>query len=118
MGLRHLPLHLLLRRRLGALQRNPLDRSRESLRDSKEDGPELAACLEWTFVEDRETLDGASRSYLRERFLAWAAHAIAAENPRSAAATKKDPYAYFGVPRYSYFVQIDEEALQSVLNAC
>jgi hypothetical protein len=93
-----------------------LNRLRAEMRDSP-DAPELAACLAWTFIEDRETLDGASRSALRERFKAWAADAIVSENPRCADSTQKDPRAYFGVPRYSYFVQIDEEALQSVLEA-
>jgi hypothetical protein len=79
------------------------------------DAPEVANGLEWTFVEDRATLDGASRSQLRERFRQWAPQAIITEQPRDQA--RFNPNATFGVPRYHYFVQVDEQALESVLAA-
>ncbi|KAI6814616.1 hypothetical protein KC340_g16011 [Hortaea werneckii] len=81
----------------------------------RSDAPEVADKLEWTFVEDRAALDGASRSQLRERFKQWAAQAIIAEQPRAQAQAQED--SLFGIPRYNYFIQIDEEALQSVLAA-
>lgn len=85
--------------------------------DTPEAAKSLADSLEWIFVEDRTALDGASRSQLRERFKEWAAHAIVTEQPRAQAETKQDPEPTFGILRYHYFIQVDEEALQSVLAA-
>jgi hypothetical protein len=82
----------------------------------KSDAPEVAASLEWTFVEDA-TLDGASKSQLRERFNHWAAQAFITEQPRAQADAQQDPDPTFGIPRYNYFIHVDEEALQSVLAA-
>jgi hypothetical protein len=77
--------------------------------------PELANRLEWTFVEDREILDGASIPQLRERFNRWAAKAVVAENPRAQVQTQGRPTAVSG--RYCCFIHVDEEALQSVMAA-
>ncbi|KAI7483805.1 hypothetical protein KC351_g4901 [Hortaea werneckii] len=79
------------------------------------DAPQLADKLEWTFVEDRTALDGASRVELRKRFNQWAAQAYPTEQPRAQAQSQEAPT--FGIPRYNYFIQVDEEALQSVLAA-
>lgn len=87
--------------------------TRESMQMSN--APEAADSLDWTFVEDQGTLDGASRSQLRQRFNQWAAHAIKTEQPRAQA--HAHPHPTFGVPRYNYFIQVDEEALHSVLTA-
>ena len=92
-----------------------LERTQEDMRES--DAPEVADKLEWTFVEDRAALDGVSRPQLRERFKQWAAQAIVTEQPRAKAEIKQDPAPTFGIPRYNYFIQVDEEALQSVLAA-
>jgi hypothetical protein len=73
--------------------------------------------LEWTFVEDRVALDGASKSQLRERFKKWAVQSIVTEQPRAQAETERDPEPTFWIPRYRYFIQVDEQALQSVLDA-
>ena len=43
---------------------------------AKSDTPQIAESLEFTFVEDRATLDGASRGQLRKRFNEWAAQAL------------------------------------------
>jgi hypothetical protein len=78
--------------------------------------PELANRLEWTFVEDRATLDGASIPQLRERFNRWAAKAVVAENPRTQIRTPDcRPTAVSG--RYCCFIHVDEAALQSVVVA-
>ncbi|PLB46181.1 hypothetical protein P170DRAFT_479102 [Aspergillus steynii IBT 23096] len=74
------------------------------------DAPELADTLEWVFVEDRDTLDGASRHYLRSRFKAWAKDAIESEDPNSESFNAGSCN-----PRYSYFVQVDESSLKSVV---
>lgn len=68
------------------------ERSRESIAES--DAPELTESLEWTFVEDRDALDGASRDQLRARFKTWAAEAVKTENPRATnvAPLCSDPY--------------------------
>lgn len=62
-------------------------------------------------------LDSASRSQLRERFNTWAAEAIPIEQLRAKAEIERTLEPSFGIPRYSYFVQVDEEALQNVIAA-
>lgn len=89
------------------------ERTQREMQES--DTPEAADSLEWTFVEDRTTLDGASRAKLRDRFNQWAAQAIVTKQPRAQAETQIEPT--FGIPRYNYFIQVDEEALKSVLAA-
>ncbi|ATY65546.1 Twin arginine translocation [Cordyceps militaris] len=61
--------------------------------------------VDWRFVSD-PTLEGASREALRERFRAW----VAGDRP--------DPPARPGYmsSRHSYFVQVDEASLRSVVN--
>jgi hypothetical protein len=81
--------------------------SREIIADG--DTPEAGDSLEWTFVEDRGTLDGASREQLRARFKAWAGEAIRTEQPQA----ENDQT--FGIPRYNFFIQVDEDALRSVV---
>lgn len=76
------------------------------------DAPEVFEKLEWTYVEDRAALDGVSRPQLREHFNQWAEQAIVTEQPR-AHIDQQAPFS--GIPRYNYFIQVDEEALQSVL---
>jgi hypothetical protein len=39
------------------------------------------------------------------------------EQPRAKAETERNPEPTIGIPRYHYFIQVDEEALQSVLAA-
>jgi hypothetical protein len=85
--------------------------------DTPEAAKSLNDSLEWTFVEDRAALDDASRSQLRQRFKEWSAQAIVTEQPRAKAETERKPEPTFGIPRYNYFIQVDEEALQSVLAA-
>lgn len=84
--------------------------SREDFEDC--DTPEIAQSLEWTFVEDKETLNGATPIDLRSRFREWAEPAEQSENPRF------KPLALGHLPssRYRYFVHIDEQALRSFLN--
>ncbi|PMD14972.1 hypothetical protein NA56DRAFT_650547 [Hyaloscypha hepaticicola] len=83
-----------------------------SLADIAEsDAPEIADSLEWTFVEDCDTLDGASKDHLRSRFKQWAPEALKIEQPR----VDDHRFGTFGIPRYTYFVDVDEEALKSVV---
>lgn len=84
-------------------------RTLEDMADS--DAPEAADRLQWTFVDDEASLDGASKDQLRARFRQWATEAITSENPRA------EHHQIFGVPRYRYFIQVDEQSLRSVLLA-
>lgn len=84
--------------------------SRQFIAES--DTPEIADSLEWTFIENRDTLDNASKDQLRAHFKKWAADAVYAENPRY----EERQNATFGIPRYSFFIQVDEDSLRSVLN--
>ncbi|PGH05805.1 hypothetical protein GX51_02778 [Blastomyces parvus] len=86
------------------------ERSRKRL--AEPDVPaEVANSVEWTFVSDPTTLDGASRDQLRARFSAWAAEAEKSEQPRAGG---KQPY-WMRSQRYMYFIQVDEESLRSVV---
>lgn len=77
---------------------------------AESDTPEIADSLEWTFIENRDTLENASKDQLRARFNAWAAEAADVENPRRI----KHPYGLYGILRYNYFVHVDHDALRSV----
>lgn len=68
--------------------------------------------LEMTFIDDRATFDNASKDQLRAHFQGWAVDAYSAENPRTVVGF--DPY-LGPPPRYRYFIQIDEDALRSIL---
>lgn len=77
---------------------------------------ELFKRLEWTFVSDPATLNGATREQLRRRFRAWAAEAIWTEQPRATPESEARLY-NIPTPRYSVFIQVDEESLRSVIEA-
>ncbi|OBT69642.1 hypothetical protein VE03_00950 [Pseudogymnoascus sp. 23342-1-I1] len=77
--------------------------------------PEVTNSLEWTFVSDRASFDGASRDQLRQHFHAWAAVAEKTEQPR--AVEKEINWGGARSPRYLYFIQVDEEALRTVADA-
>ena len=64
------------------------ERTQQALQRS--DTPEVADSHEWTFVDDRAALDGASKPQLRECFNNWASHAMATEQPRAKAETERD----------------------------
>lgn len=73
----------------------------------------LAATMDWTFVEDRKGLDGISTQELRERFLSQRCGELAREQPRAS-----DPISILqSAARYNYFVKVDEEALQHATEA-
>ncbi|KAH7371728.1 hypothetical protein BKA66DRAFT_182169 [Pyrenochaeta sp. MPI-SDFR-AT-0127] len=78
-------------------------RSREDIAQS--DAPEIAQRLEWTWVEDRTTLDGASTAALRKRFRAWTADEVAQQ---------PGDYQPSDVSRFRYFIKIDKEVLQNL----
>ncbi|KKZ61343.1 hypothetical protein EMCG_04062 [[Emmonsia] crescens] len=73
--------------------------------------PEVATSLEWTFVSDPATFDGASRDQLRTRFLAWAAEAEKTEQPRAVG----KHWTGLRLQRYTYLIQVDEELLCSMV---
>lgn len=85
------------------------EQSRTHIAES--DAPEIVSTLEWKFVEDRATLEGASKDYLRSRFLQWASEALKIEQPR----VEDHRFGDFGIPRYCYFIVVDEGALTSVV---
>lgn len=82
----------------------------------------LKESLEWTFVEDSNALDGASREDLRAHFRAWRDSAAQREQSRAKPLRIRGPKGiildpYFKNPRYHLFVEVDEESLQSVILA-
>jgi hypothetical protein len=85
--------------------------SRDALSKPEEQDapPAVLSAMDWTFVSDPATLDGASRQQLRHRFRDWRDTAIQAENPR------RDPVDTNWSQRYLFFVRVDEDSLNSVL---
>ena len=77
--------------------------SRKSIEQS--DAPEIAKRLEWTWVEDASALDGASTETLRERFREWTAGEVARQPGNYLPAV---------IPRFRYFIKIDQEVLDSL----
>jgi hypothetical protein len=75
-----------------------IQRSRADIAES--DAPEIAGSLEWTFVEDRTTLDGASKDHLRSSFKQWASEAPKTEKPR----VEDHRFGTHGIPPYAYFI--------------
>lgn len=65
-------------------------RSREAIAESEM--PKAAHSPVWTFVEDRESLDCASKDTLRIRFRQWATEAIRTVQ------TRVEHHESFGVP--------------------
>lgn len=70
----------------------------------KSDAPEILGKMDWVFVEG-PALEGASREDLKPRFREWASNEAGSnlDHGRSDRGS-----------RYSYFIQIDEEALRSI----
>ncbi|OQO11822.1 hypothetical protein B0A48_03549 [Cryoendolithus antarcticus] len=77
----------------------------------KSDAPEALDSLAWTFVDDRPTLEDIPINQLRSLFKDWAAMAIQTEQPRAT-----DHKLQLSGPRYNYFVQVDEHALNAVVS--
>ena len=91
--------------------------------DAPADRPQQQPQLEWVWVEDRARLDGASRERLRkEVFRGWVdgelerSRAMGVEVGPLAAEGSDDKVRFdpAAVPRYAFFVQVDEEALRSL----
>ncbi|KAJ9139006.1 hypothetical protein NKR19_g7646 [Coniochaeta hoffmannii] len=98
--------------------------ARSARRMARPDVPPGAAdALEWNFVSDRDALEGASRDQLRRRFRTWADEAAVRERRRAQPTGQEDGGGGKGdvagglkSQRYAYFVQVDEEALRSVVD--
>ncbi len=85
--------------------------SRETLRKQGA-SPLVLGSLDCIFVSD-PVLEGASRDQLLARFRQWRKLAIQAENPQRALPKQWDE-----IPgRYVYFVEVDEDSLNSVVQA-
>ncbi|KAK3939341.1 hypothetical protein QBC46DRAFT_388211 [Diplogelasinospora grovesii] len=67
--------------------------------------------IDWTVIEDAETLDGASILNTTRKFRAWVEADGRAEMQGS---VFTDTWQY--APRYHYFMHVDEESLESVVD--
>ncbi|OBT66702.1 hypothetical protein VE03_03881 [Pseudogymnoascus sp. 23342-1-I1] len=92
------------------------DRSRDDMAE-RNFPPDLVANHEWTFVSDRASFDGASPDQLRRHFHAWRADAVKTEQPHATVfpGEERDPTPT-RAQRYAFFIQVDEEALRSVVD--
>ncbi|RGP77399.1 hypothetical protein FLONG3_4491 [Fusarium longipes] len=69
----------------------------------------LKPLLEWTIIEDRETLDNASKQKVRERFSEWASQcSIERDGPGAEEALRQE------FPRFRYCIYIDQKCLDTV----
>ncbi|GKU02998.1 hypothetical protein FLAG1_05389 [Fusarium langsethiae] len=65
--------------------------------------------LKWTIIEDRETLDNASKQHVRERFSEWASqHSVERDGPGVEEALQQK------FPRFRYCIYVDKKCLDTV----
>jgi hypothetical protein len=80
---------------------------------------ELVRTLHFDVREDREKFEGANHSKLHEHFLAWSEAEKAKElleDPTEFVDPATDEYlAGMGGPDFSYFLQVDEDSMNSVI---
>lgn len=79
-------------------------------RINRSDTPELAYSLVWTFFDDAVAFGSASKDDLRRHFKNCARATLPQEQPRV-----REIARFLYLPRYHFFVQIDREAMDSVL---
>ncbi|RKU48603.1 hypothetical protein DL546_008714 [Coniochaeta pulveracea] len=72
---------------------------------------DVYANLVWTVIEDADTLDGASYLDTSRRFEAW----LESEGKHEKREIKF-PNMWRNCPRYSYFLHVDQESLESVVD--
>lgn len=92
-------------------------RAREDLAERDHVPREVVDGMDWKFFSDQATLDGASREQLRRRFRTWADEAEKTDQPGAYAHSELKWGNSFLSQRYKMFVQVDEEALRSVVDA-
>lgn len=68
--------------------------------------------LRWTIVQDRETLDGATKDNVRQRFVEWR-DGLSVDRDGPGADHRVTPY----LPRFAYCVHVGKDSLDS-LRAC
>ena len=73
---------------------------------------ELGPHLQWTVVEDRSGLDGATKEHVQARFRTWVAERSVARDGPGADADERMLFAT--VPRYRWCLCIDDECLASL----
>ncbi|KAK1768776.1 hypothetical protein QBC33DRAFT_533642 [Phialemonium atrogriseum] len=77
---------------------------------AQSDAPEIVDQLEWVFVDQDPELEGASLDKLKRRYRAWARE----ENQNLNYDIDHMPVGVSRGSRYTYFIQVDEEALRSL----
>jgi hypothetical protein len=95
----------------------------KTIRD-REDGEEhsvpanIAQTMDWTFVEDKATLDGISTHNLRARFLAQRREEFSREQRRvqDSIASSLGLDMFESEARYNFFIKVDEDVLQQAAN--
>lgn len=68
--------------------------------------PDLANYMDWSFIDDKAALNGASRAFLRQQFRSWAAQQQGDGGPPR----------FSGSSRYVFFLEVDEESLRSMID--
>ncbi|RBR15101.1 uncharacterized protein FIESC28_07417 [Fusarium coffeatum] len=65
--------------------------------------------IEWAIIEDRDTLDNASKQQVREKFSEWTSQrSVERDGPRVEEAFQ------YGIPRFRYCIYVDQKCLDTV----
>ncbi|KAK3298782.1 uncharacterized protein B0H64DRAFT_317581 [Chaetomium fimeti] len=89
-----------------------------NLRRGGAPGPERGALLEryaqWTVIEDRATLDGASRDVVRQKFVRWREGRIVTRKRSPNFLTLPCDPKPLALPRFAYCLYVDHECLATL----
>ncbi|KAH7308431.1 hypothetical protein B0I35DRAFT_515566 [Stachybotrys elegans] len=72
---------------------------------------ELGPDLEWTIIEDRDALEGATKEAVRARFLEW----VAARSIERDGELGDKPWVAKSMPRFKYCLYVDEVCFKTIV---
>jgi hypothetical protein len=89
---------------------------------SLEGNADMMDSLLWTICDDKDAFANASKDDLRKHFLSWANQSsdAKAEQPGARMAIwmpSREEVTSLSTPRYNYFIQVDDAAVEAVLTA-
>ena len=79
------------------------------------DMEDLYESMAWTIIEDAETLEGASLATTAQKFVEWVEGPEGRQDRAGSLFDTDDTVPVYG-PRYTFFLHVDEESLESVVD--